>query len=208
MSIPMVPLSSGAPSNKSAKGKEIVDEYLAINKTEPLESDTKHLPWDEVSLAEDHGSKLSSKDNEHAATSENYTYTAPLYPDKVHEEKDTHPFTMPVVASKEQGVHIKEKGHVAPPMVVLENTPNNLEQARGFDPDENPGARGSAPGCCGLPVTFWLFIFGFCFPILWFIGSYWLTSRHSRVRFWAWINFCFALSSLIVSIVVGIRYGS
>ncbi|RKP07326.1 hypothetical protein THASP1DRAFT_30858 [Thamnocephalis sphaerospora] len=77
--------------------------------------------------------------------------------------------------------------------------------SRGFDPDELDGDDSPPALCCGLPATFWLFILGFFFPALWFLGACWLASRHPIVRLWAWLDFVMAFFTLITCIVLGAR---
>ena len=40
-------------------------------------------------------------------------------------------------------------------------------------------------GCCGMPLTFWLFILGIFFPFLWLIAGCCMLSRNPYERTWA-----------------------
>ncbi|KAI8048863.1 hypothetical protein BDF22DRAFT_701649 [Syncephalis plumigaleata] len=209
MSSTMIPLTTLHQKDKSiddAQNKSIVVNYL---------------PWDDVSLDDDDEDEdivirhnpTALHDNETSVNiPETNSYTASLQPT----DGDV---TRTGIASKQDGSihHLsnisvittnERKAFTGSLIVTLDNASDDVERGRGgFDPDERSSDIELAPSCCGFPVTFCLLVFGFFFPVLWFVGSFWITSRHLRVRIWAWGNFSFALTLSILAVVLGIKYG-
>ena len=62
-------------------------------------------------------------------------------------------------------------------------------------------------GCCGMPFSFWMFLFGIFCPLLWIFGICCLGSRNPYERVWARASIFGLLFYFLLAIIFGSIYG-
>jgi len=55
---------------------------------------------------------------------------------------------------------------------------------------------------CDATVPFWLFLMGFGFPVLWILGTFFMSSQHSREMVWAKMNLFAVVVSLLSTFLI------